>query len=295
MNPFEQAFIFLKNDALHNLIADKILEQYGPEEGMERLRAAPRQVGVLPFDKLANLNNHQHDVLKPEGAEKYPSLLHGLAAREAASNEEPLPSERMEHRINQLMDPEINSEERYRRQDLEENLTHYKDDMEDRLMGFRESPKGQEMEGNLARHQKMNRIRDILGESHIPMEIPESNTYQDRMQLEELRGSKVPAQMAQQKLGIAPGDLPLEEFEQAFPIDRDISMSPTDEHAGLSKPISEHDNIYGSPFDSDGIFGEPTEKQQRILDIQSEHQKNMANQNEKSKMTGFQSLADLFG
>lgn len=286
MNPFEQAFIFLKNDALHNLIADKILEQYGPEEGMERLRAAPRQVGVLPFDKLANLNNHQHDVLKPEGTEKYPSLLHGLAAREAKSNEEPLPSERMEHRINQLMDPEINSEERYRRQDLEENLTQYKDDMEDRLMVFRESPKGQEMEGNLARHQKMNRIRDILGESHVPMEIPENNT-QDRMQLEELRGSKVPAQMAQQKLSIAPGDLPLEQFEEAFPIDRDISMSPSDEHA-YSKPMSEHGDIYSS------LTG-PTEEQQRILDIQSEHQKNIANQNEESKMTPFQSLADLFG
>lgn len=249
MSPFEQAFMILKNDVLQDMIADKILEVYGPKEGMKRLRAAPRQVGVLPFDKLANLLNHEDDVLLPEGAEKFPSLLHGLAAREAESNKKPLPSTRMD----EFVDDEIHDLMMERRIYDEHNDTYVKnplhysfdpskqrdEDISRHMREFRYSPKGEKMLSDLERHQKINRIKNIIGETHTPMKLPSSD-IQDRMQLEEIRGSEVPAQMAQQKMGIAPGDLPLEQFEQAFPIDQDIGMSKVGvSQSPYSQPVSE--------------------------------------------------------
>ena len=249
MSPFEQAFMILKNDVLQDMIADKILEVYGTKEGMKRLRAARRQVGVLPFDKLANLLNHEGDVLTPEGAEKFPSLLHGLAAREAESDEEPLPSTRMD----ELVDDEMHDLTLQRRKydaDLDtyvDNPLHVfydpseqrNEDMLRHVQDFMSSPKGQKMLSDLERHQKINRIKNIIGETHTPMELPSSD-IQDRMQLEEIRGSEVPSQLAQQKMGIAPGDLPLEQFEQAFPIDQDIGMSKVGvSQSPYSQPASE--------------------------------------------------------
>ena len=251
MNPFEQAFMFLKNDVLQNLIADKILEEYGPEEGMERLKDVPRQMGTLPFDRLANLYNY---VLKPEGAEKFPSLLHGLAAREAESNEEALPSERMDEEVeanlNMLIHRPFNDSGEVNILNPDRDIDYDRVmDIRQNLSDFRMSDRGEELEGNLARRQKMNRIKDIIGESRTPMKLP-TDDIQDRMQLEELRGSEVPAQMAQQKMGIAPGDLSLEQFEQRFPIDQDIGMSKV----GVAQPHEIEE--YEKPFEGLGsLFG----------------------------------------